>query len=175
VPALGGHLGGPRLGAPVAGLIVQAAQVDPLVGAPTAGPLLWVIWVDRALALGVRLYNFCHFTVDVDGECLHASCLLLVLRPPMAFSSCFLLGCRGHSHRACGPLIPCAVPKDPKGGVDVEGGRGHHRIFYLNWLGCFFGKNVMSRITYCLQKYEGKIGYGTISTVPYLKTFLVFR
>ncbi len=41
------------------------------------------------------------------------------------------LGSRVHSHPTCGPLIPRAVLKDPKGGVDVEGGHGCHCVFLL--------------------------------------------
>jgi hypothetical protein len=47
----------------------------------------------------------------------------------------FFLGQRGHSHHACGPLIPCAVPKELKGGVDVKEGCGHHHVFLLELAG----------------------------------------
>jgi hypothetical protein len=50
-------------------------------------------------------------------------------------------------------------------------------LFYLNWLvhGCFVAKMRCPELLFYLQKYKGKIGYSIISTVPYLKTFLVFR
>jgi hypothetical protein len=45
------------------------------------------------------------------------------------------LGQRGHSHRACSPLIPYAVKKT-KGRVDFErGGRGCHDILLLDLAG----------------------------------------
>jgi hypothetical protein len=47
--------------------------------------------VDPALPRGVCLCNFPHLAVNADGNRLHVSCHLLVLRPPAAFSSCFYL------------------------------------------------------------------------------------
>jgi hypothetical protein len=91
VPALGGHLGGPHLGVPIASLIIRAVQVDSLLEASVAGLLLQVVWVNLALALGVHLFNFCHLVVDEDGNRLHAFHLFPVLRPPMVYSSCFFL------------------------------------------------------------------------------------
>jgi hypothetical protein len=44
-------------------------------------------------------------------------------------------GQRGHSHRACNPLIPHAVPKELMGGVDVKEGRGRHCVFLLELAG----------------------------------------
>ena len=74
------------------------------------------------------------------------------LRPPVACFSCFFLGLRGHSHHACGPLIPRAAPKDPKGGVDAEGGRGRHCTLLLD-LVCsqrLLGKKVMVQgVVFC--------------------------
>jgi hypothetical protein len=134
MPALGGHLGGPCLGAPVAGPIVQTVQVDPIIGAPIAGPLLWVLWVGPALALGVCLQDFRHLAVDADGKCLHASHLLLVFKPPVAFFSCFFLAAMATATAPAAPSSPMLFQRIQREGLMLKGVMGVIVLFYLIWL-----------------------------------------
>jgi hypothetical protein len=98
VPALGGHLGGPRLEALVASPIVRAVQVNPLLGAPVASPLLWVVRVHPAPCTGCLPLQFPPLTVDAEGECLHTllpqDASLLALWPNMLSSERFCAGCQ---------------------------------------------------------------------------------
>ncbi len=146
MPTPGGHLGGPHLGALIASPIIWAVRVNPILGAPVAGPLRQIIQVDPSLALGVRLRDFCHLAVNADGDCLHVLCNLLVLKPPVAFSSCFFLAAVATATAPATPSSHVLFRRIQREGLMLKG------LSTAGWFVPAAGPSQATAVTQCAPK-----------------------